>query len=43
VDQPEVYRARSGQVFLPAGADWVSTTAELRKAFVEHAEADLPI
>jgi hypothetical protein len=40
VDNPEVYRVRSGGVFLPIGADWVEATKELRKAFVEHPELD---
>ena len=26
VDDPEVYRVRSGGVFLPTGADWVEAT-----------------
>jgi phenylpropionate dioxygenase-like ring-hydroxylating dioxygenase large terminal subunit len=40
VDDPEVYRVRSGGVFLPEGADWVESTRELRQAFVEHPELD---
>jgi hypothetical protein len=40
VDDPEVYRVRSGGVFLPNGADWVEATRELRMAFVEHAQLD---
>jgi phthalate 4,5-dioxygenase oxygenase subunit len=40
VDDPEVYRVRSGGVFLPEGADWVEATSELRRAFVEHSELD---
>jgi phthalate 4,5-dioxygenase oxygenase subunit len=40
VDDPEVYRVRSGGVFLPKGADWVEATRELRRAFVEHPELD---
>ena len=40
VDDPEVYQVRSGGVFLPADADWVEATRELRKAFVEHPELD---
>jgi phthalate 4,5-dioxygenase len=31
VDQPEAYRKRSGQVFLPAGADWLEATKHLRE------------
>jgi phthalate 4,5-dioxygenase len=40
VDTPDVYRVRSGGVFLPVGVDWVEATGELRKAFVEHPELD---
>jgi nitrite reductase/ring-hydroxylating ferredoxin subunit len=40
VDDPEVYRVRSGGVLLPAGTDWVEATRELRQGFVEHAELD---
>jgi hypothetical protein len=40
VDEPEVYRVRSGGTFLPHGADWVESTRELRRAFVEHPELD---
>jgi len=40
VDDPSVYRVRSGGVLLPADADWVGSTRELRQAFVEHPELD---
>jgi phenylpropionate dioxygenase-like ring-hydroxylating dioxygenase large terminal subunit len=40
VDTPDVYRVRSGGVFLPVGVDWVEATRELRKAFVDHPELD---
>src|SRR5436309_2643624 len=40
IDDPSVYRVRSGGVFLPEGADWVEGTRELRKAFVDHPELD---
>jgi phenylpropionate dioxygenase-like ring-hydroxylating dioxygenase large terminal subunit len=36
VDEPEVYRYRSGGTFLPKDADWVEGTRELSRAFVEH-------
>jgi hypothetical protein len=36
VDEPEVYRVRTGGIFLPKDADWLEATKELRKAFVEH-------
>src|SRR5215470_8185358 len=35
VDQPEVYRYRSGGVILPRDADWLEATKGLRRAFVE--------
>ena len=38
VDQPEVYRERSGGVILPRNVDWIVGTQELRKAFIEHPE-----
>ena len=37
---PSVYRARSGSVFLPEGADWIAATEHLREAFVDHPELD---
>ena len=40
VDQPELYRQRSGGIILPEGADWVNATEELRKAYVPHPELD---
>jgi phthalate 4,5-dioxygenase len=43
VDDPEVYRVRSGGVILPDGADWVEATKSLREAFVDHPELDLSI
>jgi Rieske oxygenase family protein len=36
VDEPAVYRYRSGGVILPRNADWLEETKELRKAFVQH-------
>jgi hypothetical protein len=36
VNNPEVYRYRSGGVILPRSADWLVATRELQKAFVEH-------
>ena len=38
VDDPEVYRHRSGGVVLPREADWLEATRELRQAFTEPAE-----
>jgi phenylpropionate dioxygenase-like ring-hydroxylating dioxygenase large terminal subunit len=40
VDNPDVYAVRSGGVILPADADWVEATRELRKAFVQHPEIE---
>jgi hypothetical protein len=40
VDNPEVYRVRSGGAFLPEDANWIEATTELRKAFVAHPELD---
>jgi phenylpropionate dioxygenase-like ring-hydroxylating dioxygenase large terminal subunit len=39
-DDPRVYRTRSGSVFLPKDADWITATEDLRKAFIEHPELD---
>jgi phthalate 4,5-dioxygenase len=39
-EDPSVYRARSGSVFLPRGADWIEATRHLREAFVNHPELD---
>jgi hypothetical protein len=36
VDDPAVYRYRSGGVILPRSTDWLEATRELRKAFVQH-------
>jgi len=43
VDNPDVYRQRSGGVILPRDVDWVAGTEELRTAFVEHPELDLSV
>jgi phthalate 4,5-dioxygenase len=40
VDSPEVYRVRSGGVFLPEGADWLEGIKDLVPAFVDHPELD---
>jgi hypothetical protein len=36
VDQPELYRQRSGGAVLPRDADWCAETRELQKGFVTH-------
>jgi hypothetical protein len=33
VDNPEVYRVRSGEVILPRGVDWWQASADLRERF----------
>jgi phthalate 4,5-dioxygenase len=38
VDDPEIYRQRSGGVILPRSADWWEATQDLRRAFVERPE-----
>ncbi len=38
VDQPEIYRQRSGGIILPEGTNWAEATQELRKAYVPHPE-----
>ena len=36
VRNPEAYRVRGGEAFLPANADWVEATEEVRQAFKRH-------
>jgi hypothetical protein len=38
VEEPEVYRVRSGGFFLEEGGDWIEATRDLGRAFVEHPE-----
>ena len=38
VDEPEIYRQRSGGVILARSADWWDATQDLRRAFVERPE-----
>jgi len=40
VDDPEVFGARAGGVFLPADAEWLEATADLRQGFVKHPRLD---
>ena len=40
VDEPEVYRVRSGGIILPKDADWIEATRERRTAFMEHPDLD---
>lgn len=40
VDDPAVYRVRSGGAILPRNADWLSATTERRKAFTAHSELE---
>jgi phthalate 4,5-dioxygenase len=43
VDEPQVYRQRSGGVILPRDVNWVEATRDLRTAFVDHPELDLSV
>ena len=43
VDDPEVFGARAGGVYLPQDADWLEATAELRRGFVKHENLDLSV
>jgi nitrite reductase/ring-hydroxylating ferredoxin subunit len=36
IDDPTLYRHRSGGVILPRATDWQEATKDLRKAFIEH-------
>jgi phthalate 4,5-dioxygenase oxygenase subunit len=38
VDDPKLYRQRSGGIILPRNADWIESTAELREAFADSPE-----
>jgi phthalate 4,5-dioxygenase oxygenase subunit len=40
VDDPGVYRVRSGGVLLPRDVDWLEATAKRRVAYVEHPELE---
>jgi phthalate 4,5-dioxygenase len=40
VDDPRAYAVRSGGIVLPDDADWVSSTHDLRRAFVEQSHLD---
>lgn len=43
VDDPEVFGARAGGVFLPKDTDWLEGTAELRRGFVKHPDLDVSV
>ena len=43
VDDPEVFGARAGGVFLPGDAEWLEATEDLRRGFVKHPELDASI
>ena len=43
VDDPDVFAARAGGVFLPADAEWLEATEDLRRGFVKHPELDARI
>ena len=40
VDDPEVFAARAGGVFLPQDVEWLEGTEALRRGFVKHPELD---
>jgi phenylpropionate dioxygenase-like ring-hydroxylating dioxygenase large terminal subunit len=40
VDDPEVFGARAGGVFLSQDAEWLEATEDLRRGFVKHPELD---
>jgi phthalate 4,5-dioxygenase oxygenase subunit len=40
VDDPQVFAARAGGVFLQRDADWLEATAPYRRGFVKHPELD---
>jgi phthalate 4,5-dioxygenase oxygenase subunit len=41
VDDAGVYAQRSGGVVIPATADWLDATKELRQAFVHHTPEEI--
>jgi hypothetical protein len=41
VDNPTIYRYRSGGVILPRSADWRQATASLQAAFIDHVPEEL--
>jgi phthalate 4,5-dioxygenase len=43
VDDPEVFGARAGGVFLPRDADWLEATEQLRQGFVKHPALDASV
>jgi phenylpropionate dioxygenase-like ring-hydroxylating dioxygenase large terminal subunit len=43
VDDPSVYRTRSGGIILDEDADWVAATRNLRQAYVDHPGLDLSL
>jgi phenylpropionate dioxygenase-like ring-hydroxylating dioxygenase large terminal subunit len=43
VDNPEIYRTRSGWCILPNGVDWIEGSRELREAFVEQKDVSIAL
>jgi len=43
IDDPDVFAARAGGVFLPDDAEWLAATEDLRRGFVKHPEFDATI
>ena len=42
-DDPEVFGARAGGVFLPRDAEWLEATEGLRQGFVQHQDLDTTV
>ena len=43
VDDPQVFGARAGGVFLPRDAEWLEATEDLRRGFSHHPELDTTV
>jgi hypothetical protein len=41
VDEPEIYRVRSGGAILPKDQDWLEGIAPLLPAYTEHPDLDI--
>src|SRR5438309_1458180 len=43
VDDPDIFAARAGGVFLPQDAEWLEATDDLRRGVVKHPELDATV
>ncbi len=43
VDEPEMYRQRSGEIILPRDADWWEGTKQLRERWTAPAAVEVPV